>query len=249
MARVRQIKAIKSSSNISKTNNNRINSPILKSHLAKAKVSKLSQHSKFGENDTIEQTIIRLNKILRFIKVGGLTYKTALSLSEQDDIDRAKTQLTTFMLRQVSKGVFTFIVRASGLYGATRHQVRFKFVDVEQLMGSNKTAKEIFNLTKLRTECSCGRFKYWYRYLATKGNYVLGVKEYRFPKVRNRHLRGALCKHQLKVITTLGNNAFVNGAFKRYLQQLKKGRSIRVTAKDKISTLLSSAKSKVDNSK
>ena len=55
----------------------------------------------------------------------------------------------------------------------------------------------------LSIECPCGRHQYWYRYLATIGNYAIEPKERDFPKIRNPTLTGCCCKHVLKVLQTI----------------------------------------------
>lgn len=52
-------------------------------------------------------------------------------------------------------------------------------------------------------ECPCGRHQFWYRYLATIGNYAIEPKERDFPKIRNPTLTGCCCKHVLKVLQTI----------------------------------------------
>lgn len=62
---------------------------------------------------------------------------------------------------------------------------------------------------KLSIECPCGRHQYWYRYMATLGNYAIAPLERGFPKIRNRELYGCCCKHVLKVLHDLASNRIV----------------------------------------
>ncbi|EPA1084307.1 phage tail protein, partial [Escherichia coli] len=53
-------------------------------------------------------------------------------------------------------------------------------------------------------DCDCGRHQYWYRYIATAGNFALAPpKEYAFPKIRNPNLKGIACKHVIHAMTRL----------------------------------------------
>ncbi len=221
--------------------------PALRGLLANAKVNKKSHISRdtFRPEETLEQIQKRLNRAIVFMSKGGLTYKNSLLLSKKIDIERAKKDLSTFMIRGLQQNVFKWIVKASGKYQETHHQVEFKFVDVPTLIQTDYTAKEIFLKTRLRTQCSCGRFKYWYRYIATKSDFVIGVQEHRFPKIRNAQLDGALCKHQIKVITAIGNNAFISRTFSRYIERLKEGRMAKLSNKDKVSSHSSSSRSSI----
>ena len=56
---------------------------------------------------------------------------------------------------------------------------------------------------RLSFECPCGRHQYWYRYIATLGNFALKPTETGFPKIRNPQLIGCCCKHVLKVLHDL----------------------------------------------
>lgn len=56
---------------------------------------------------------------------------------------------------------------------------------------------------RISFECPCGRHQYWYRYMASIGNYGLKPVETGFPKIRNKTLGGCCCKHVLKVLSEL----------------------------------------------
>lgn len=221
--------------------------PALRGLLANVKVNKKSHISKdtFRPEETLEQIKKRLDRAVIFMKKGGLTYKNSLLMSDKIDIKRARKELSTFMIRGLQQNTFKWIVKASGKYQATHHQVEFKFIDVPELIQLDLTPKEIFLKTRLRTQCSCGRFTYWYRYIATKSDFVIGLKEHRFPKIRNAQLDGALCKHQIKVITAIGNNAFLSKTFTRYITRLKEGRMAKLSNKDKVSSHSASSRSSV----
>lgn len=62
---------------------------------------------------------------------------------------------------------------------------------------------------RLSFECPCGRHQYWYRYMATLGNYAIAPLERGFPKIRNKNLNGCCCKHVLKVLGELGSNRII----------------------------------------
>lgn len=56
---------------------------------------------------------------------------------------------------------------------------------------------------RVSIECPCGRHQYWYRYLASIGNYAIDPRERDYPKIRNPALTGCCCKHVLKVLQVL----------------------------------------------
>jgi hypothetical protein len=62
--------------------------------------------------------------------------------------------------------------------------------------------QELIRASALEIYCDCPAFLYWgYKYKAWTRGYGL-EKEVRFPKVRNPHLQGFVCKHLYSVLTT-----------------------------------------------
>lgn len=66
-------------------------------------------------------------------------------------------------------------------------------------------------------DCGCGRHQFWYRYVATIGNFALSPEEHVFPKIRNKRLRGACCKHTLKVLMTM-QSPIIHGQIAKEMQ-------------------------------
>ena len=57
----------------------------------------------------------------------------------------------------------------------------------------------------LSVYCSCPDFKYRQKYMAYNLGYGI-FKEMRYPKIRNPHLEGTVCKHLLAVLSVLNMN-------------------------------------------
>jgi hypothetical protein len=75
---------------------------------------------------------------------------------------------------------------------------------------------------------------------------VLGVKEYRYPKITNPHNEHLfLCKHQALVFNGIQNPSFRDGVFKRFIDNVIKQKGTRVTQKDREKTLRASYKTKI----
>jgi hypothetical protein len=57
--------------------------------------------------------------------------------------------------------------------------------------------------------CDCPAFKYWgYQYICTSRRIIMpGHDENRFPGIRNPHLVGTVCKHLIRVLTQLPEDA------------------------------------------
>ncbi|EQA6242215.1 hypothetical protein ACX5DB_003893 [Enterobacter ludwigii] len=73
----------------------------------------------------------------------------------------------------------------------------------EEDKGTVKLANQLC-AGRVSYDCDCGRHQYWYRYIATAGNFALAPpKEYAYPKVRKPDLEGVACKHVIHAMTRL----------------------------------------------
>lgn len=78
----------------------------------------------------------------------------------------------------------------------------------EEDKGTAKLAKQLC-AGRVSYDCDCGRHQYWYRYIATAGNFALAPpKEYAYPKVRNPDLKGVACKHVIHAMTRLQSTSW-----------------------------------------
>lgn len=133
----------------------------------------------------------------------GSPMRLLLDKSETVDIMRAK-KLPLIRLVQKKYDTFTFAVASERMPG-TSYKVDLKienlqdfvrsYVDKRKLMGA---VNNLQNTALFSINCQCGRFQFWYRYIATVGNYAL-VAETGYPKIRNPRLKGVLCKHLVRV--------------------------------------------------
>jgi len=173
----------------------------------------LHTHTNKKEKSLSAMEMLRVAKayIKHFIGLGKVTMGNILEKTQKVDIERSNKQLSTLKPVYQEDGLFMFKVRASGLsktneWGilkndkiATSHQVNVWF-DLENYKG--------FKNTKIKFECSCGRHTYWYRYMATKGGWGLGIKEERYPSVRNPQMKGICCKHVVRVVRYCHGHTF-----------------------------------------
>jgi len=147
--------------------------------------------------------------------VGGILPEQVISLSRTIDIQRAKAEIKSSIIQQALNGKLRFITNSSGKSPEKRHFVNVEFN--KQLYnslagGGNTTAHQAaLRLRKSRVlfECDCGRHTYWYRYIATIGQYNCGRAENGFPKVRNPELRGVACKHVIRVMSEIMHSGYV----------------------------------------
>lgn len=136
---------------------------------------------------------------------GGITIPQVISLSRQDDIDRANREIHVAMPVSRKAGVVTFITNAGPHSKDTNHVVNIEFLAFDSVVLEPKkermsTIKNRLANGKVKIECDCGRFTFWYRYIATLGNFVHGRKEGAFPKEKNPEMTGIACKHILRTV-------------------------------------------------
>jgi len=238
MARIKKIQAIKSTTKVKNKN------PILNHKLQKKELDK--SLSKKVETQKTALTIREHGKAIKhylsYYKT-GINLKNALDKSLKIDIDRAKLQLKAFYIKTITKDVFKFTVKASGLYQATSHEVHIKW-ETDGLIGIGRSHQEIFYNAPIKIQCSCGRFTYWYRYILTIAKSALGKQEHRFPSIRNKNLEGLCCKHLIVTMKGLERSTFKDTAFKRYIENLENNKRTRISSKDKAKIAGSSFSSK-----
>lgn len=136
---------------------------------------------------------------------GGITIPQIISFSRGEDIDRANREIHTVMPASRRAGDVMFITNSGPKSDKPNHVVSVEFLAFDSIVLNPKrekasTIKNRLGDGKVKIECDCGRFTYWYRYIATLGNFVHGRKEAGFPKERNPDLTGIACKHILSTV-------------------------------------------------
>lgn len=158
--------------------------------------------------------------------VAGVTAQQIINLSREIDRKRANDQIKMAVPVSASKGRVRFITNAGGeTPGVHRHHVMVEFLDFgkEAAAADTKPRQAALNLRKspLKIECDCGRWRFWYKYVATIGGYNAGSPETGFPKIRNPGLTGIACKHLLRVM----HEITVRGSVLNFIaQQLEKAK-------------------------
>lgn len=127
--------------------------------------------------------------------------------SRNIDIQRANTEIKTARLYKIRGDLLHFNVSASGKHKETNYQVRIRLESwMAELTQTQRSWPAVIKQVLkggLSIDCQCGRYQFWYRYVATAGNYAIAPFEKDFPKVRNPKLNGCCCKHQLKTLAAL----------------------------------------------
>ena len=245
MAKIKKLSSTKNIISKVKTTN-RVH-PALTSAFSKVKADPKSHIKKQTEKIPPQSFAEMMADITLSLKILGGKSKIddLLKSTTIDRQKRAKTQLKIFMIKALQKDVFKFICKSSGLNQNSSYQVDIMFSDVDNLVhNTDLTARDIFKETSIKTQCACDDFKYRYRYLATKGGFVIGLKQYVFPKITNSRLKGSLCKHQFLVLEKIKKDSFQK-IFERYINNKRIKKRTRIKKKDTLSTLQSSSKSKI----
>lgn len=142
---------------------------------------------------------------------GGITVEQVISFSRQDDIDRANQQIHVAIPTRRKNDVVYFTTNASresierNPRGPRYHHVQVQFLAFNELVFHPERVKATsvqnrLSKGRVKFECDCGRFNFWFRYLNTVAGSVLGRKEGGFPKIRNPNMTGIACKHILRVM-------------------------------------------------
>jgi hypothetical protein len=181
---------------------------------------------------------------------GGINPRQVIDMSTAIDRKRARQEITVAVPGSARgvKGSGTniealevrFVTNASLKYGATRHFVTVNFLGYATAIAagdkSPHKAAAWLKQQPIRFDCDCGRHRFWYRYVATIGNYHAGRPENGYPKVRNPNLNGVACKHVLRVMAEIQSSAMVQNFLVRAIEKGRKAgdgaANIRTRQKD-----------------
>lgn len=161
---------------------------------------------------------------------GGITAQDVIDLSLPIDRQKANADIPVAAPMQAKQGVLHFITNASRASEDKRHHVHVEFTHFAASANSpdapSKIVKEMIK-SPVRFDCDCGRHAYWFRYIATTGNYNYGRPENGFPKIRNPNLVGVACKHVLRVMQGVKNDARVRSLLLKMVEAARS--SVRKT--------------------
>lgn len=149
--------------------------------------------------------------------VPGITYAQLIDACLKADVDRASNNvddgsgITSAVPVSLKHNVMNISVTASSISVHQHHRVRVRFEEWDRYVGDiTEDSKDARSVTRslcagrLSIDCDCGRHQYWFRFIATAGNFAVAPpKEYAFPKIRNPSLRGVACKHVIHALTRL----------------------------------------------
>ena len=139
----------------------------------------------------------------------GIPITQAIAKSDIEDKRLAK-RVASATLYKLTDNILDFRVTASGdtPNAPSYYKVRVRLEDWKSEIAKAKgkdymTAAQRATMGYVSFDCNCGRYIYWYQYLATIGNFDIAPGETVFPKIRNKRLKGICCKHILKALMTV----------------------------------------------
>lgn len=141
--------------------------------------------------------------------VQGVPYAALLRASRKIDKERSKKVRNATLYQR--KGNIIFFQVTGNSRPFYRVQIRLEDWDNAVVDSREPSLVSIRKVLagRISFECPCGRHQFWYRYMASIGNYGLKPIETGFPKIRNRKLEGCCCKHILKVLHELKSNRII----------------------------------------
>lgn len=168
---------------------------------------------------------------------GGITAKQVIELSAPIDRARSNDQIRTAIPMASRDGVMHFVTNAGPDSDVTRHHVYVEFLNWGAAVASpaqpKDMARQLFE-GNLRWRCDCGRFNFWYSYIATVGQFIYGDKQVNYPKIRNPKLVGVACKHGLRVMQQISSPA-IRARLEKMIEDGRRntpGKVSNVTQKD-----------------
>ena len=134
----------------------------------------------------------------------GASLREILQNADQIDLQRSR-QIRLVNLLSIEKNTLKFNV--GSVTSNTRSYevlIRIENWEKEKLQGK-KNIQQIISQANISLNCQCGRYQYWYRYLASSGGFSI-ITETGYPKIRNPRLKGSCCKHLLRCIYDLAKH-------------------------------------------
>ncbi|OKP01562.1 phage tail protein [Xenorhabdus eapokensis] len=147
----------------------------------------------------------------------GITYTQLIANCARIDVKRANNTvddgsgIKTASFIGMEHNTALISVTASDKSEDKHHRVKIRFEEwdtaLDDLSEKEKNTSRVVRQLcagRLSFDCDCGRHKYWYRYIATAGNFAVSPpKEYIYPKIRNPNLKGVACKHVIHAMTRM----------------------------------------------
>jgi len=156
---------------------------------------------------------------------GGIRARQVLELSMPDDRARANEQIRFAVPVAAHGSQVRFMTNAGPDSDVTHHHVIVDFLSYSSAAsgarGDGMKSAAWLRREPLRVECDCGRWRYWFRYIATIGKFNAGRDETGYPKIRNPNLHGVACKHILRVMAEVESSTSIQNFLSRLIDKAR----------------------------
>ena len=144
----------------------------------------------------------------KYVKIDEATGKEILRDADPARKKRSKFLSTYYQGVTNARGWIKF--KTTSQYTKGKYYVQYiKLKEAKDMKYFKEFSKRdiirLFLSGDLQVYCSCFDFRYRYKYLTYHKKFGL-FKELRYPKIRNPHLEGSVCKHLICVLTYLSGN-------------------------------------------
>lgn len=200
---------------------------------------------------------------IRMVKksfTSGIRARQVIDLSLQEDIKRSNEQIRMAVPVTAGKepgtgggALVRFMTNAGGTTeNVTHHHVLVNFMDFSKIASSGahgdaKKSAEKLRKQPLKIECTCGRWRFWLRYIATIGGFNAGRDETGFPKIRNPGLSGVACKHILRVMHEVESSSSVLAFLERLIKKAREKDDNQVNIRNSQKDAEAQAKEQAEN--
>lgn len=158
---------------------------------------------------------------------GGITVQQIINFSTElvshvtgtSDRDRAQKEIHTAFPVTHRGGRVQFQTNAGKDSEVSRHHVVLEFMDYPSAVATDvhsDRAAQLMCKGKVKIDCDCARQRYFFRYIASVGNFNAGRHEDGTPKITNPTLKGVACKHIVKVAALVKQS----GVFRKYATRM-----------------------------
>lgn len=177
----------------------------------------------YGFNgETREFSLAELNRMAKRVETvkgqlkhseNGIDVQTLIKTALPSDKKKARDIPTAMVYKFDADHTVYLQVGASGdtPNAPSHYLVRIRLEEWDNHVEANEGNNYLVpaqraTMGRISFDCNCGRHTYWYRYLATIGNFAVAPpKETVFPKIRNPKLKGVCCKHVIKAALAIQN--------------------------------------------
>lgn len=185
---------------------------------------------------------ITARQVLDMAHSNPLGYENPANPAMKSDLDKAKKEITRAIAVSAYSDSIRFVTNAGPDSKNTRHFVVVQFTGYSEAANKlaattkadTKAPRQVaqwLRKGKLKIECTCERWRYFFRYVATIGGFAAGRQERGYPKIRNPKLRGVACKHVLRVMNELENSNVVLGFLEKHMRELQLAEDIKAITK------------------